>query len=113
MFTGQFDTISNKATWQSDVCEIVDDQDNSVIDLAAATSLAIVVTIKDMTGCTLVTGSIDDGKVTIPGPGFQWRFEDTDLSNLCAGTYRFGIKVTIDDFITDLVDGTIAVIEGN
>jgi hypothetical protein len=50
--------------------------------------------------------------VTVPGPGFQWQFEDTDLSSLCAGTYRLGAKVTIDGFIVDLIDGTIAVVEG-
>jgi len=71
------------------------------------------VTIKDMNGCLRATASIDNGKVTVPGPGFQWRFEVSDLSSLCAGTYRLGVKVTINGFVTDLIDGTVAVLEGN
>lgn len=113
MYTGQVDFISNRATWRSDVVELVDEADGTTTDLTAVSPLDIVVTIKDLHGCPLVTASIDNGKVTVPGPGFQWQFEDTDLSNLCAGTYGLGAKVTIDGFVTDLILGTIGVIEGN
>jgi hypothetical protein len=122
MYTGQVDVISNKATWLSQVLELVDD-DGTTTDLTnPALTVDIVVTIKGMncrsdygttTSTALVTASIANGKVTIPGPGFQWRFEVSDLSVLCAGTYRLGVKVTIDGFVNDLIDGTIAVIEGN
>lgn len=114
MYTGQVAVISNKATWRSDAVELVDEDDGTTVDLTAVSPLDIEVTIKDMDGCwTIATASIDNGKVTVPGPGFQWQFEDTDLSSLCAGTYRLGAKVTIDGFITDLIDGTIAVLQGN
>jgi hypothetical protein len=114
MYTGQIDAISNKATWRSPTCELVDDVDGTTTDLSTlGAALDIVVTIKDMNGCTLATASIANGKVTILGPGFQWQFEVSDLSNLCAGTYRLGAKVTISGFVTDLIDGTVAVIEGN
>lgn len=115
MFTGQVAVISNKATWLSDVVELVDDADGTTTDLSdGAITVDVVVTIKDIKGCTtLATASIDNGKVTIPGPGLQWQFEVSDLTNLCAGIYRLGVKVTIDDFVTDLIDGTVAVLEGN
>lgn len=114
MFTGQVDAISNKATWRSKVYELVDEDDDTTTDLTEVSDLDIVVTIADqLTGCIRATASIDNGKVTIPGPGFQWQFEDTDLSSLCAGNYRLGVKVTIDGFIVDLIDGTVAVLEGN
>jgi cell division protein YceG involved in septum cleavage len=115
MYTGQVAVISNKATWASDVVELVDEDDGTTTDLTdVALTVDIVVTIKDISGCTtLATASIANGKVTIPGPGFQWQFEVDDLSRLCAGTYRLGAKVTIDDFVNDLIDGTIAVVEGN
>lgn len=124
MYTGQVAQISNKATWQSDVCELVDDGDGTTTDLTnPALSLDIIVTIRGM-NCrsddygsnnttALVIGSLANGKVTVPGPGFRWQFEASDLSGLCAGTYRLGAKVTINDFVVDLIDGTIAVIEGN
>jgi hypothetical protein len=125
MFTGQVAVISNKATWRSDVVELVDDDDGTTTDLTEVADLDIVVTIRGLTstccdyefsnsaGGILATASIANGKVTVPGPGFQWQFEVDDLSSLCAGTYRLGVKVTIDDFVVDLIDGTIAVVEGN
>lgn len=114
MYSGQIDAISNKATWRSQTYELFDDADGTTTNLSTlGAALDIVVTIKDMDGCTRATASIANGKVTIPGPGFQWQFEVSDLSNLCAGTYRLGAKVTISGFVVDLIDGFIAVIEGN
>lgn len=111
MYTGQIAVISNKATWLSDVMEIVDEADGTVTDLTTVDPLDIRVSIMDHYS-SLVTATIDNGKVTLPGPGFQWRFEATDLRNLCAGTHRLGIKVTIDGVVLDLMDGTIVVLEG-
>jgi protein involved in temperature-dependent protein secretion len=114
MYTGQVAVVSNRATWLSDVLEVVDEDTGTATDLSTINSLDIQVTIKDMDGCwTIATATIANGKVSVPGPGFQWQFEDTDLTSLCAGTYKLGVKITINNFITDLVDGTIAVVEGN
>lgn len=127
MFTGQVDVISNKATWASKTYELVDEADGTTTDLTnPLLTVDIVVTIRGQSpspGCDynsfisangiLATASIANGKVTIPGPGFQWQFAVSDLSSLCAGTYRLGAKVTINGFVTDLIDGTIAVVEGN
>jgi hypothetical protein len=113
MYTGQVAVISNRATWRSDVVELVDEDDGTTTDLTTVSPIDIEVTISDY-GCCYprATATIANGKVTVPGPGFQWQFEDTDLSSLCAGTYRLGAKVTINGFIVDLIDGTIAVVEG-
>jgi len=124
MYTGQVDVISNKATWRSEEYDIYDDGDGTTTDLTTIVDLDIVVTIRGITGSVRdygtappayvhATASIANGKVTVPGPGFQWQFEDTDLSGLCAGTYRIGVKVTMDGFIVDLIIGDITVIEGN
>lgn len=118
MFTGEVAVISNRATWLSQEYELVDEDDGTTTDLTAVISLAIVVTIMDIPGpncrpTALATASITNGKVSVPGPGFQWQFEDTDLSGICAGTYRVGAKVTMDGFIVDLIIGDLPVIEGN
>lgn len=111
MYTGQLAVISNRATWLSDVMEIVDDASGTVTDLTTVSPLDISVSIFD--GCSpMAMATITNGKVTIPGPGFQWRFEASDLQGLCAGTHRLGIKVTMAGFVVDLFDGTIAVLEG-
>ena len=124
MFTGQVAEISNRATWRSQVYELVDEDDDTTTDLTAVVALDIVVTIRGITGSVqdygttppsyvYATASIANGKVTVPGPGFQWQFEDTDLSSMCAGTYCVGAKVTMDGFIVDLIIGDLTVLEGN
>lgn len=118
MFTGQVAVISNKATWDSrgdpGAIELYDDADGTTTDLTdPALTVDIVVTIKDMCGTTVATASIDNGKVIIPGPGFYWQFEVSDLTGICASTYKLGVKITIDDFVTDEIIGTVAVVEGN
>jgi hypothetical protein len=123
MFTAQVAVISNKATWLFDGATLVDQDDGTTTDLTTAGTVDIVVTIRPQSSgygysgidssCILATASVANGKVTIPGPGFQWQFEVADLANLCAGTYRLGVKVTINGFVNDVIDGTIAVIEGN
>lgn len=119
MFTGQIDTISNKADWTAPYfAQLIDDSDNSVINIMNADiGFDCSVYIKDMDGCQRVLGTIASGEVIVSsgddGPGFQWAFEASRLSCLCAGTYRFGIKTTANGEVKDLVDGTIAVIEGN
>lgn len=114
MFTGQVATISNRATWLSEPYDLEDEEDGSTIDLSSnAYTVAISVYIKDQDDCVRVVGTIDNGKVVIDGPGFHWQFEDTDLKCLCAGTYKCGVKITINGFITDIIIGDIAVLEGN
>ena len=124
MFTGEVGVISNKATWLSQVYELVDEDDDTTTDLTAVAVLDIVVTVRGITGSVqdygttppsyvYATASIANGKVTVPGPGFQWQFEDADLSNMCAGTYRVGAKVTMDGFIVDMIIGDLTVLEGN
>ena len=124
MFTGQVDVISNKATWRSQEYELVDEDDGTTTDLTDIVDLDIVVTIRGLSGSVqdygttppayaYATASIANGKVTVPGPGFQWQFEVADLSGLCAGTYRIGVKVTMDGFVVDLIIGDITVVEGN
>lgn len=128
MYTGQVAEISNRADWQSDVVELIDEDDGSTVNLAdPLLTVAISVYIKGRCGCcgdgysshyrccctTRVVGTLDNAKVVIVGPGFQWQFEDTDLRCFCAGTYRCGVKITINGFITDLILGELVIREGN
>jgi WD40 repeat protein len=118
MFTGQIAQISNRADWISPFCQLIDESDNSVINiLNADIGFDCSVYIRDDDGCYRVIGSISNGKVIISsgddGPGFQWSFSRDDLHCLRAGTYRFGVKTTANGKQDDLIDGTVAVIEGN
>jgi hypothetical protein len=116
MYTGQVAAISNQATWASQTYELVDEEDGTTTDLTdPLLTVDIVVTIRSDSdrSSVLATASVTNGKVTIPGPGFQWQFEVSDLTDLCSGVYRLGAKVTIDGFVSDFIIGTIAVLDGN
>lgn len=116
MYQGQVAVISNKATWASDTYELVDEEDGTTTDLSdPLIDVDIVVTIRELCegAPALVTASIDNSKVSIPGPGFQWQLEVSDLTSLRAGTYRIGAKVTVDGFVVDLIIGDLTVVEGN
>ena len=116
MYQGQVAAISNQATWASDTYELVDEADGTTTDLTdPLLTVDIVVTIRSDQdrSSVLATASIANGKVTIPGPGFQWQFEVSDLTDLCAGTFRRGAKITVDGFVSDIIIGTIAVLDGN
>jgi hypothetical protein len=116
MYQGQVANISNQATWRSETYEVVDDADGTTTDLTdPLLTVDIVVTIREDAdrATALATASIANGKVLVPGPGFYWQFEVADLTNLCAGRYRVGAKVTIDGFVNDIIIGTLAVQDGN
>lgn len=127
MYQGQIDTISNCADWTGPFCQIV--TDGTIVNILN-TDIAFdcVVTIRghrhhgfglDGFGGdgVLITASISNGKVIAAagddGPGFQWSFTADDLKPLRAGSYHFGVKTTTNGQVMDLVDGTLAVIEGN
>ena len=115
MFTGQIDTISNKADWTGPFMQIVDHDSGSIINiLNPSVGFDCSVCIKDEHGCQKVLGTIANGKVIASpgddGPGFQWSFKKADLQCLCPGTYHFGIKTTTNGEPNDLFDGTVVVI---
>lgn len=132
MYQGQIDTISNRADWTGPFCQIVLDDGTIANILNPDIAFDCVVTISgdgnyhgfgfgDYYGgfCShaRVVGSIANGKVIAAagddGPGFQWSFVAADLACLRPGSYRFGVKTTTNGQVVDLIDGTLAVIEGN
>jgi hypothetical protein len=118
MFTGQIDQISNRADWTGPFCQLIDESDNSIINiLNDDIAFDCSVYIRGEHGHHLVLGSIQNGKVIVSsgddGPGFQWSFAQNDLCHLRAGTYRFGVKVLVNGQYSDLVDATVGIIEGN
>lgn len=135
MFTGQiqFEPISNRADWIGPFfAQIILDDGTIANILNPDVGFDCVVTIRGdgnhhgfgfgdfYGGCgngVLITASIANGKVIASmgddGAGFEWSFFKSDLSCLRPGTYRFGVKTTTNGEVKDLIDGTIAVIEGN
>lgn len=118
MYTGQIDFISNKADWNGPFIQLIDDDTGLVIDiLNIAVGFDCWVYVKTIEGVQQVLGSVANGKVVAStgpdGPGFQWHFTKNDLSGLCAGPHRFGIKTLTNGETNDLFVGTVGIIEGN
>lgn len=128
MYQGQIDTISNRADWVAPFfAQIV--TDGVIVNiLNPDIGFDCVVTISSHRhdgfgldgfggGGVLIMASVANGKVVASagddGPGFQWSFTKDDLKPLCAGSYHFGVKTTTNGQVMDLIDGTLAVIEGN
>lgn len=133
MFQGQIETISNRAHWVGPFCQIVLDDGTIANILNTDIGFDCAVTISgngnyqalgfddyyDHQFCQspIVLGTIANGRVIASqgddGPGFQWTFTPDDLSGLRPGTYRFGIKTAVNGVISDLVDGSVTVVQGN
>lgn len=132
MYRGQIAEISNRADWIAPFFEqLVDDTDGSIINiLNPDIGFDCVVSIGcgprgacddyEFENCNwipIISASIAAGTVIVEsgdtGPGFSWSFTESQLSGLCPGTYRFGIKVTVNGEISDLMIATIVVIGGN
>lgn len=119
MYTGQVATITNREDWVSDFYQFVG-EDGSVLNiLNPDVSFDASVYIADVDGCRRKMISLNDGSGQVvasagdDGPGIQWIFKEDDVRGLCAGTYSCGLKVSINNIITDVIVGTLPVIEGN
>lgn len=114
IYRGSLGEISNKADWISRVYTLVNEDDNTEVDLSnPALTVAIWIVIRKP-GCrnNLISGSLSDGKIILNGTGFQWNFTPDDLSVLCAGTYDVGVSVSIDDIKYDVILASVSVVEG-
>lgn len=112
MFTGRLSPVSNRATWIEQI-GLTDTDSEEPIDLEEAD---IVVEVRDPeTKCLLLSATTDNDKVEIiDGEDgiFQWTFSVDEMSDLCAGIYDVGITVTQEDVVTQLMAGSIQVIDG-
>jgi len=75
MFTGEVGVISNKATWRSQVYELVDEDDDTTTDLTAVAVLDIVVTVRG------ITGSVQDYGTTPPSYVYATASSANGLTN--------------------------------
>jgi len=121
MYRGQIAEISNRADWFAPFFVQLVDDDGSIIDiLNPSIAFDCTVEIAD-NDCDwwrpIISASIADGTVLAEtgdtGPGFLWNFSEDRLRGLCPGTYKFGIKITTNGEVNDIMVGTIVVIGGN
>lgn len=110
MYQGALSPISNREDW-IESSPLIDD-DGSEITLTGAT-LEMWVCRQGCPTTALLSGSTDDGKITLPTTTtFQWAFTPDDMSVFCAGTYDVFFRAVIDDVTTQILAATIQIVEG-
>ena len=82
------------------------------VDLSAAT-IEFYVTQERSKTSPLLTATNANGKIVLPTTtSMQITFAPDDVSSICAGTYSAFMRVTIDGITTQIIAGTLQVLEG-
>ncbi len=109
MYTGSLGAFSNEEHW---ILDGTLEEDGSAVDLSAATIEFYVTQGRSKTSA-LLTATIANGKIILPtSTSMQITFAPSDVSSICAGTYSAFMRVTIDSITTQIIAGTLQVLEG-
>jgi hypothetical protein len=125
MYNGNISTASNRADWQETIA-LADQDTGDPIDLSVARITMTVRRLRRGQGYftdyyygsplpvdALLTGSTDTGEITVVDSGtFQWLFPFTRMAMLCQGEYQIGVRISQDVRTTQLIIGTVTVLEG-
>lgn len=109
MYQVQFEATTS-ADW-AEAIELVDDATNLPLDIPEGTTFEL--TIGDCCWPGL-NASTDDGKIIMPSANvIQWRFLPADLTRYWSpGTYPVGLTMTTTGGTTQLLVGTLSIIDG-
>ena len=132
MYFGNLDTVSNRADWQEAVV-LTDEETGDLIDISLCRVTLTLRTLRARpnasatvpmgtygygfgmgeAGVVMLTGSTDTGEITLPDVGtFMWTFPAASMSNLPAGAYELGVRISQDTRTAQLIVGQINVVEG-
>lgn len=102
---------SNQADW-TDYVECRDADTGEALDISDAT--AITVRLRDPQGrCTVLEASLGDGVTLSDQTGvLGFTFTAAQMQTLRAKTYDFGVLVTLDGAIEQVVLGTVPILQG-
>lgn len=111
MKTGSLDAVSNRATFQTER-QLIDTETNQPIDLTGAT---IVFEIRRKDGCgPLLLATTENGKILFADSyTYQVTFSRDEMKTLCAETYDVGLTATRGDFTSQIIVGSLPVLDGD
>ena len=107
MYIGSLGTVSNRETWEQAV-DVVDENGDDVTITGATITLAVRKRSSTSPEKTLSSSS----GITIATPRFTFRFEESDMDDLCAGTYDVGVTILLNGDTTQLIVGTVTIVDG-
>lgn len=111
MKTGSLEAVSNRATFQTER-QMIDCETNQPIDLTG-TQIVFAISCKDYCQPLLVA-TTENGKILFPDSfTYQVTFSLAEMRRLCAGTYDVGVTATRGGFTTQIIIGTLPVLDGD
>ena len=105
-----FGQISNRETW-SQAIKVVDEAGDDADISAATIAVGIRRTDSPPDDGLDMEASVGDG-VTVVSPIFTFLFAETDMDALDPGFHNVGITVTISGVTTQLIKGTVYIVDG-
>lgn len=109
MYTGSIGAFSNDEHW---ILEGSLTDGGEAVNLTTAT-IEFYVTRERSPTSPLLTATTANGKITLPtNTSMRITFAPDEVSSICVGTYPAFMRVTIDGFTTQIIAGTVQVLEG-
>lgn len=103
------DAATNNADWKTQF-QFNDSDSGDLIDFTGAT---IEVEVRDFDGCLKIEATTANGKIVIISTGiFELTVDDSEMANLCPGTYQVGGVYRLNDETISLFTGSLAVTSG-
>lgn len=100
---------TNNADWKTQF-QFTDGETGDLLDFTGAT---IEIEVKDQDHCRKIEATIDNGMITIVGPGtFELDVPASKMRCLCPGTYDLGGVYSLNDEIISLFTGSLSIISG-
>jgi len=113
MLTGTLDAVSNAATW-SDTLEFVNDETDAAWFVQASPPDEITLKLRDpQTKETVLSLSLTGGDIEIVDDGTATFTASADaMSGINPKTYEVGVLYENDDVVSQVILGTISILEG-
>lgn len=110
MYTAEF-IATTSADWAESI-EMIDADTNLPLVLPDDAEFELAIGDRCWVGSFLAT--TENGKISRPEPHIiTWRFTRDDLTRYWSrNTYRIGLTVTVDGGTTQLLTGTLSIIDG-
>jgi hypothetical protein len=111
MYTGSMGAVSNREDWIVNISAVADDGSSYSFAGAAA---SVYVTDEDLPSNAILSGSIADGTilVSVDGLTLTWTFAATKMNVFRAGTYSVFARMTLGGVNSQLISGTVSIVEG-
>lgn len=111
MYETMLQPVSNRADWTGSFAMIDDETEDVITDVDG---LSISMTVRDRrTHCPVISASSENGLIVYDGQGvFSWSVPRSQMTAICAGSYEIGITISRDNQTSQMLVGTLPIVNG-